>query len=64
MPIVPVGKDDVKELVLDPTKTEKTFGWKTKVNFRETIHNQLKWYDLFGVNDIYSHLKGPELKLE
>ena len=62
VPIVPVGEDD-KELVLDPTKTEN-FGWKTKVNFKETIHNQLKWYDLFGVNDIYSHLKGPELKLE
>lgn len=56
VPIVPIGEDDVKEVVLDPEKTELSFGWKAKVNFRDTIKKQLNWYDEFGVNDIYSHL--------
>jgi UDP-glucose 4-epimerase len=55
-PIVPPGADDVKVVVLDPSKTEETFSWKAKVNFKETIHNQLKWYNDYGINEIYSHL--------
>lgn len=54
--IVPVGKDDVKEVVLDPEHTEKEFNWKAKYNFKQTIKRQLEWYDKYGVTDIYSHL--------
>jgi nucleoside-diphosphate-sugar epimerase len=57
VPIVPVGADDVKEVVLDPSHTEKVFNWKAKYNFKQTIKKQLEWYDKFGVTDIYSHLK-------
>lgn len=57
VPIVPVGDDDVAQVVLDPSHTEKTFNWKAKVDFKQTIINQLKWYDQYGVNEIYSHLK-------
>lgn len=59
-PIVPPGADDVKIVVLDPSVTEETFGWKAKVNFKETIQNQLKWYDEYGINEIYSHLSSPQ----
>jgi UDP-glucose 4-epimerase len=55
-PIVPPGADDVKVVVLDPSKTEEIFSWKAKVNFKDTIQNQLKWYDEYGINEIYSHL--------
>ena len=55
-PLVPVGDDDVKSVVLDPSETEKTFGWKAKVSFEETINNQLMWYDKHGISAIYSHL--------
>ena len=55
--IVPVGEDDVREVVLDPSITEKTFGWSAKIDFSNTISNQLRWYDKYGVNDTYSHLK-------
>lgn len=55
-PIVPPGTDDVKAVVLDPSKTEEIFNWKAKVNFKDTIQNQLKWYDEHGINEIYSHL--------
>jgi UDP-glucose 4-epimerase len=59
VPVVPVGADDVAQVVLDPSATEKTFGWKAQIGFEETIHNQLRWYDQHGVNDIFSHLAKP-----
>jgi len=62
VPIVPPTADDVPRVVLDPSLTEKTFGWKAKVSFIETIHNQLHWYDQYGVTDIFSHLISSELK--
>lgn len=59
VPVVPVGADDVPQVVLDPSETEKAFGWKAQLGFEETIHNQLRWYDQHGVSDIFSHLAKP-----
>jgi nucleoside-diphosphate-sugar epimerase len=59
VPVVPVGFDDVREVVLDPKLTEETFGWRAQVNFEETIRNQLSWYDKYGVKNIFSHLVQP-----
>jgi UDP-glucose 4-epimerase len=56
VPIVPPGDDDVPAVVLDPSATEVDLGWKAKISFEETIANQLKWYDKYGVTDIFSHL--------
>ena len=60
VPIIPVGKDDVKEVVLDPSETEKKLGWKSKINFNDTIKNQLIWYDNYGISEIFSHLNKPK----
>ena len=57
--VVPPNDDDVQSVVLDPSETEKAFGWKAKVNFKDTICNMLRWYDSYGVNAIYSHLSEP-----
>jgi UDP-glucose 4-epimerase len=54
--IVPVGADDVPAVVLDPSHTEKTFGWRANSDFQATIKRQLQWYDQHGVTDIFSHL--------
>lgn len=59
VPVVPPGPDDVQHVVLDPVATLRAFGWKAMVGFEETIANQLRWYDQYGVNDIYSHLAVP-----
>jgi len=56
---VPAGEDDVSAVVLDPSETERVFGWKAKIEFKETIHKMLRWYDSNGVNAIYSHLATP-----
>ena len=55
-PIVPPGDDDVPEVVLDPSETERVLGWKAAVGFEETIHRMLAWYDAHGVSTVYSHL--------
>jgi len=62
VPILPVGEDDVKAVVLDPALTQSVFGWKAKYDFKETIIRQLEWYDKYGVNDIFSHLSVPTSK--
>ena len=61
--VIPVGEDDVREMILDPSKTENDFDWKARVRFREVIENQLRWYDEHGVSEIFSHLSQSE-KLE
>lgn len=62
VPILPVGDDDVQSVVLDPSKTEASFSWKAKVDFKNTIFRQLEWYNKYGVNDIYSHLTAQGTK--
>ncbi len=59
-PVVPPGADDVPEVVLDPSETEKTLGWKAQVGFEETIRRMLSWYDQHGVSAIHSHLAEPK----
>ncbi len=59
-PVVPPGSDDVPEVVLDPSGTEKVLGWKAQVGFEETIRRMLAWYDEHGVSSIHSHLAEPK----
>jgi UDP-glucose 4-epimerase len=59
VPIVPAAADDVPIVSLDASETFKAFGWKAKISFTETINRQLKWYDKYGISDVYSHLKTP-----
>jgi UDP-glucose 4-epimerase len=54
--IVPVGSDDVREIVPDPTSAMEKLGWKPRVDFRTTMQRVLEWYDAHGVNEIHSHL--------
>jgi nucleoside-diphosphate-sugar epimerase len=60
VPIVPPGDDDSPVMVLDPSVTERTFGWKARVSFEDTIKRMLQWYDLNGVSAVYSHVRKPE----
>lgn len=61
VPIVAVEADDVPVVALDSSETLKSFGWKSKISFAETINKQLAWYDQFGISDVFSHLKSSEL---
>ena len=55
--VVMPGVDDIAEVVLDPSHTERTFGWRARVSFEQTITRMLSWYDRYGITDIYSHLQ-------
>ena len=57
--INPPGPDDVAAVVLDPSRTERVFGWSAQVTFVQTVKRLLAWYDEYGVTDIYTHLKSP-----
>jgi UDP-glucose 4-epimerase len=59
VPEVEPGPDDVPAIILDPSKTIETLGWKPRYSFKETIRRMLVWYDVHGVTAIYSHLKAP-----
>ena len=57
VPEVDPGPDDVKAMILDPSRTTATLGWRARYNFEDTLRRMLAWYDLHGVTTIYSHLK-------
>jgi len=54
--INPPGDDDVAVVVLDPSETTRELGWTAKVGFEETVRRMLRWYDMHGITDVYSHL--------
>ena len=56
---IPVGEDDVPQVVLDPSATVKALGWKAQVGFQEIIARQIAWYENHGTGEIYSHLADP-----
>lgn len=60
VPILPPGEDDVPSMVLDPSETEKILGWRASVSFETMIEKQLRWYDDYGVSDVFSHLTQPK----
>lgn len=62
VPIVPVGSDDVPNVVLDPSKARSDFGWNPAISFDEMMNSILYWYDENGVTDVYSHLKSNSTK--
>jgi UDP-glucose 4-epimerase len=62
VPEVEPGADDVPAVVLDPSHTIATLGWKPQYTFEQTIRRMLGWYDVHGVTAIFSHLKAPPTK--
>ena len=50
-------EDDVATLLLDPSETEKAFGWKAGIPLKEGVKRLVRWYDAHGVDEAYTHLK-------
>lgn len=53
--VVEPGPDDIAEVVLDPSHTQRTFGWRSAISFDQTLNRMLTWYDKHGITDVYSH---------
>lgn len=50
--------DDVASILLDPSKTQADFGWRPVTAFREGLRDLVAWYDKYGVEQTFSHLRG------
>jgi len=57
--LVAPGRDDIPEIVLDPSHTETTLGWKVNVSVTDSVVSCLQSYDRTGVGEIHSHLRSP-----
>jgi nucleoside-diphosphate-sugar epimerase len=54
--VEPPQGDDVANLLLDPSETERQFGWKAGIGLDEGIRRQIAWFDANGVGETYTHL--------
>ncbi len=49
-------------ILLDPTKTNKDFGWKVSTPLEDGIKKAVEWYKEYGISQTYTHLHGVEEK--
>ncbi len=52
-----MGPDDVKTILLDPSKTKTDFNWESKINFEDGIRLSIEWYKKYSLPVTYTHLK-------
>jgi len=53
----PKGEDDTFTICLDPSKTEKDFGWKATTSLESAIESAVFWYNEHSIGETYTHLK-------
>ena len=56
----PRGADDAYTILLDPSKTEKDFGWKISTPLETGVGNAVAYYKEFGIQQTFTHLRGVE----
>lgn len=57
----PRSPDDVYTILIDPSKTEKDFGWKVRTPLAEGVKRTIEWYQTHGITQTYTHLKPVEV---
>lgn len=58
----PRNPDDAYTILLDPSKTNNDFEWRTTTPLDEGVEHAIKYYQHFGITQTFTHLKGIELK--
>ena len=56
----PRGKDDAFTILLDPSRIQADFGWEPKTPLSEGVAAAIEYYDEFGIEQTFTHLKIPE----
>lgn len=61
-PLYPVEErernpDDVLSILLDSTKTNTDFDWKTTTALKDGVKKAIDYYNAFGITETYTHLK-------
>jgi Nucleoside-diphosphate-sugar epimerases len=55
--VKPRQPDDVYSILLDPSRTENEFGWKTKVDLVDGVKRTIEYYKEYGIEETFTHLK-------
>lgn len=58
----PRGPDDAYTILLDPSRTERDFGWRAGVPLKQGVEETIEYYRRFGITDTYTHLKLEQLR--
>jgi len=53
----PRNPDDVETILLDPSKTNQSFRWKTTTPLEIGVRSAIEWYRRYGITQTYTHLK-------
>ena len=61
--IRPLGDDDAASILLDPAKTIKDFGDLGITPLDKLVSAAIEYYDEYGVEGGYTHLKHDEKKI-
>ena len=56
----PRNPDDAPTILLDPSKTNKDFGWRATISLEDGVRESIKYYKEYGVTETYTHLKMKE----
>jgi UDP-glucose 4-epimerase len=58
----PRQPDDTYTILLDPSETNKDFGWKVTTPLETGVDKAIGYYKEFGISQTYTHLKGVDGK--
>jgi UDP-glucose 4-epimerase len=50
------GVDDAHSILLDPSKTESSFGWAVSTRLTDGVRRTIEYYRKFGVQQTFTHL--------
>ena len=56
----PRADDDAPTILLDPSRTAADFGWSTHTALAEGVRRAVEYYEKFGVQEAYTHLRQPK----
>jgi UDP-glucose 4-epimerase len=56
----PRNPDDTYTILLDPSETNKDFGWKVTTPLETGVDRAIAYYKEFGISQTYTHLKGVD----
>lgn len=55
--VTEAGSDDLASLLLDPSRTMSTFGWRPSVELADGLRRLVEWYDRHGIGQTFTHLR-------
>lgn len=56
----PRNKDDAYTILLDPSRTQNDFHWKTNATLNESVLKTINYYKEYGIEQTFTHLRMEE----